>query len=167
MTVSGHTSGYQHGPAGVTEPRRSIAKATGAIVAAVGVLAEGALGLVICLRHTGASPGEQASRSHLLPCYPRAALGKHTTRWRDQRGEARRPGSSRSGLPSRRVRNRLHRPPHNMRLSLRCDSAAVLYPRPIANQVRWAVPSGLIVHSAVISDFEAHWTIWDGAGEAT
>ena len=51
--------------------------------------------------------GGQASRSHLLPCYPRAAPNKHTIRWRDRWGEARRPHSSASPACAQQRHHRL------------------------------------------------------------
>ena len=58
---------------------------------------------MICLRHTGG----QASRSHLLPCYPQTAPDKHAIRRRDQRGEARRPSSSTSPACAQQRHHRL------------------------------------------------------------
>eukprot|EP01046_Picozoa_sp_COSAG06_P035583 COSAG06_NODE_3838_length_4850_cov_2.920017_7_plen_202_part_00 len=58
---------------------------------------------MICLRHTG----RQASRSQLLPCYPRTTPDKHTIRWRDRWGEARRPGSSTSPACAEQRHHRL------------------------------------------------------------
>ena len=58
---------------------------------------------MICLRHSG----RRASRSRLLLYYPRTAADKQTVRWRDQRGEARRPGSSTSPACAQQRHHRL------------------------------------------------------------
>ena len=56
-----------------------------------------------CLRHSG----RRASRSRLLLYYPRTAVDKQTVRWRDQRGEAWRPGSSTSPACAQQRHHRL------------------------------------------------------------
>ena len=58
---------------------------------------------MICLRHTGG----QASRSRLLLYYPLTTPDKHVVRRRDQRGEARRPGSSSSPACAQHRHHRL------------------------------------------------------------
>ena len=58
---------------------------------------------MICLRRSG----RRASRSRLLLYYPRTAADKQTVRWRDQRGEAWRPGSSTSPACAQQRHHRL------------------------------------------------------------
>ena len=92
---------------------------------------------MICLRRSGG----QASHSRLLLYYPLTTPDKHVVRRRDQRGEARRPGSSSSPACAQHRHHRLSAAKSGARFS--CTDLGTLcghgpagcYPLPLNTQV--------------------------------